>query len=159
MSEEVWSRCTPRDGTVGRGRDLGLLFPCCNPDALPVKVLWTGGFCELRCRSFCSLWQFPSRFLSSILCEFSRLHSTAPCLSSSYSFSLQALVSSGGSTVTLASGSHICISAAPHPAGFRVIVFASSETQYVFVRLYVFGVDFLLLNCYSTFLKEIWCNF
>ena len=96
MSEEVWSRCTPRDGTVGRGRDLGLLFPCCNPDALPVKVLWTGGFCELRCRSFCSLWQFPSRFLSSILCEFYRLHSTAPCLSSSYSFSLQALVSSGG---------------------------------------------------------------
>eukprot|EP00069_Balaena_mysticetus_P009441 bmy_20247T0 len=32
--------------------------------------------------------------ISSILCEFSRLHSTAPCLSSSYSFSLQALVSS-----------------------------------------------------------------
>lgn len=68
-------------------------------------------------------------------------------------------LSSPLSTVILANGSHICISASPHPAGFHVIVFASSETQYVFVRLYVFRVDFLLLNCCSTFLREIWCNF
>ena len=134
VSAGAWPQYTRSGGHSGA--PFPLLEPWCLPGKAPP---WADGFCELP---FPLDGPLPASLVPSCVSS-ARVHSAAPCVSSSWSFSFKALVSSPGFNTHPCqwlsrlhfSCPHPHILAAPTPKVFHVIVLASSEMQYVFVRL------------------------